>query len=125
MIRFILDKTYPNPDYCLNFSSALSDNCQDVSRLFYDFINNSGSKFDRSGNIVSIQEFINEPMLCYRVNSDATTYNETLQVYINMFEGDSCVTNGYRTGTSQLLVVAMYDETLRLTFDSEKLPLLS
>ena len=121
MIRFILDKTYPNPDYSLNFSSALSDNCQDVSRLFYDFINNSGSKFDRSGNIVSIQEFINEPMLCYRVNSDATTYNETLQVYINMFEGDSGVTNGYKPGTSQLLIVAMYDETLRLTFDSEKI----
>ena len=60
-------------------------------------------------------------MLCYRVNSDATTYNETLQVYINMFEGDSGVTNGYRPGTSQLLIVAMYDETLRLNFDSEKI----
>ena len=37
-----------------------------------------------------------------------------------MFEGDSGVTNGYRPGTSQLLIVAMYDETLRLTSDSEK-----
>ena len=40
MIRFQLDKTYPNPDYLLNFSSALSDNCQDVSHMFYDMLNN-------------------------------------------------------------------------------------
>ena len=114
MIRFILDKSYPNPDYQLNFSSALSDNCQDVSRMFYDFINNSGSKFDRSGNIVSIQEFINEPMMCFRVNTDVTTYNESLQVYLNL-------NTNYVPGTSQLLIVALYDETLRLTFDSKKI----
>ena len=114
MIRFILDKSYPNPDYQLNFSSALSDNCQDVSRMFYDFINNSGSKFDRSGNIVSIQEFINEPMMCFRVNTDVTTYNESLQVYLNL-------NTNYVPGTSQLLIVALYDETVRLTFDSEKI----
>ena len=114
MIRFILDKSYPNPDYLLNFSSALADNCQDVSRMFYDFINNSDSKFDRSGNIVSIQEFINEPMMCFKVNTDATTYNESLQVYLNL-------NTNYVPGTSQLLIVALYDETLRLSFDSEKI----
>ena len=114
MIRFILDKSYPNPDYLLNFSSALSDNCQDVSRMFYDMLNNSDSKFDRSGNIYSIQEFINECMICFKVNTDATTYNESLQVYLNL-------NTNYVPGTSQLLVVALYDETLRLTFDSEKI----
>ena len=114
MIRFQLDKTYPNPDYNLNFSSALSDNCQDVSRLFYDMLNNSDSKFDRSGNIVSIQEFINEPMMCFKVNTDATTYNESLQVYLNLH-------TNYTPGTSQILIVALYDETLRLSFDSEKI----
>ena len=121
MIRFQLDKTYPNPDYNLNFSSALSDNCQDVSRLFYDMLNNSDSKFDRSGNIVSIQEFINEPMMCFKVNTDATTYNESLQVYINLVAYDAVSGKGYIPGTSQLLVVALYDETLRLTYDSEKI----
>ena len=55
MLRFVLDKTYPNPDYDLNFSTANGDNCRDVVRAFYDFINNSDSKFDRSGNIISIQ----------------------------------------------------------------------
>ena len=114
MIRFQLDKTYPNPDYLLSFSSALSDNCQDVSRMFYDMLNNSDSKFDRSGNIYSIQEFINECMICFKVNTDATTYNESLQVYLNL-------NTNYFPGTSQLLVVALYDETLRLTFDSEKI----
>ena len=38
-----------------------------------------------------------------------------------MFEGDSGVTTGYKAGSSQLLIVALYDETLRLTFDSEKI----
>ena len=114
MIRFQLDKTYPNPDYLLNFSSALSDNCQDVSRMFYDMLNNSDSKFDRSGNIYSIQEFINECMICFKVNTDATTYNESLQVYLNLH-------TNYTPGTSQILIVALYDEKLRLSFDSEKI----
>ena len=113
MIRFILDKTYPNPDYDLNFSKGISDNCRDVSRAFYDFINNADAKFDRSGNVISIQEFINEPIFCFKVNSDVTTYNESLQVYMTM-------NSNYAGGTSQLLLVALYDETLRLSFDTEK-----
>ena len=48
MIRFQLDKMYPNPDYDLNMSNALGDSCKDVSRAFYDFINNADAKFDRS-----------------------------------------------------------------------------
>lgn len=116
MMRFILDKTYPNPDYDLNFSTGNGDNCRDVSRAFYDFINNADSKFDRSGNIVSIQEWINEPIFCFKVNTDATTYNESLQVYITM-------NPSYAPAASQLLVVALYDETLRLTFDTEKIVL--
>ena len=110
MIRFIVDKTYPDPDYVFSFSS----------RMFYDFINNSDSKFDRSWNIVSIQESINEPMMFFKVNTDAKTYNESLQVYINMFECDSGITTGYEAGSSQLLIVAIYDETFRMTFDLEK-----
>jgi len=113
MIRFQLDKVYPNPDYDLNFDTTI-DTCRDVSRMFYDFINNSDSKFDRSGNVLSISEYVVEPVLCYRVNTHATTYNETLQVYINL--GAT-----YAGGSSQLLVVALYDETLRLAFDSEKI----
>jgi hypothetical protein len=114
MIRFTLDKSYPNPDYNLNFSTGISDNCQDVSRAFYDFINNSDSKFDRSGNVVSIQEYINEPIFCFKVNSDATTYNEALQVFLTL-------NANYVAGTSQLFIVALYNETLRLGFDSEKI----
>ena len=113
MIRFGLDKMYPNPDYDLNFSTLQSDNCKDVSRAFYDMINNADMKFDRSGNVISIQEFINEPIFCFKVNTDATSYNETLQVYLNLH-------TNYAGGTSQLLIVALYDETLRLGFDSEK-----
>ena len=128
MIRFGLDKMYPNPDYDLNFSTLQSDNCKDVSRAFYDMINNADMKFDRSGNVISIQEFINEPIFCFKVNSEATNYNETLQVYLNLSSNDMYgnTTNpptkisGYTPGTSQLLVVALYDETLRLGFDSEK-----
>jgi len=113
MIRFILDRSYPNPDYDLNFSTGISDNCKDVSRAFYDFINNADAKFDRSGNVISIQEFINEPIFCFKVNTDTTSYNESLQVYMNM-------NTNYFGGTSQLLIVALYDETLRLSFDTEK-----
>ena len=113
MIRFNLDRAYPNPDYDLNFSKGISDNCRDVSRAFYDFINNADAKFDRSGNVISIQEFINEPIFCFKVNSDVTTYNESLQVYMTM-------NSNYVGGTSQLLLVALYDETLRLSFDTEK-----
>ena len=113
MLRFGLDKMYPNPDYDLNFNSSVDDNCRDVSRAFYDMINNADMKFDRSGNVISIQEFINEPIFCFKVNSDATNYNETLQVYINL-------AGTYAPGSSQLLVVALYDETLRLGFDTEK-----
>ena len=123
MIRFTLDKTYPNPDYDLNFSTGNGDNCGDVSRAFVDMLNNADSRFDRSGNVVSIQEFINEPMLCFKVNTDATTYNETLMVNINLETGDSGATRGYLVGSSQLLVVALYGETRRLTFDSEKITL--
>ena len=114
MIRFTLDKSYPNPDYDMNFSTAISDNCRDVSRAFYDFINNADAKFDRSGNVVSIQEWINEPIFCFKVNTDATTYNEVLQVYTNMGAN-------YGPSASQLLVVALYDETLRLGYDTEKI----
>ena len=121
MIRFTLDKSYPNPDYDMCFSSAISTNSKDVSRAFYDFINNADSKFDRSGNNYSIQNYLVEPCFCYKVNTDTTTYNETLQVYINMFSGDGGSTTGYKPGMSQLLVVALYDETLRLSFDSEKI----
>ena len=113
MIRFTLDKNYPNPDYELNFSPAL-DNCQDVWRAFYDFINNSENKYDRSGNVIGVQEFTNEPMFCFKVNSDTTSYNESLLVNVRL-------ANNYVSGTSQLLVVALYNETLRLTFDTEKI----
>ena len=44
-------------------------------------------------------------------------------VNINLEIGDSGETKGYKTGSSQLLVVALYDETLRLTFDTEKITL--
>ena len=56
MIRFQLDKIYHpdhlhhNPDYDFNMSKSLGDNCKDVSRAFYDFINNADAKCDRSGN---------------------------------------------------------------------------
>ena len=52
--------------------------------------------------------------MCFRVNTDVTTYNESLQVYLNL-------NTSYVPGTSQLLIVALYDETVRLTFDSEKI----
>ena len=115
MIRFTLDKNYPNPDYELNFNPTI-DNCQDVSGAFYDFINNSENKYDRSCNVIGVQEFSNEPMFCFKVNSDATSYNETLLVNVRL-------ANNYVSGTSQLLVVALYNETLRLTFDSEEVVL--
>ena len=73
MVRFTLDKSYSNPDYDINFSTAISDNCRDVSRAFYDIIDNADAKFNRSGNVVSIQECINEPIFCFKVNMDATT----------------------------------------------------
>ena len=64
--------------------------------------------------MVSVQEWINEPIFCFKVNTDATTYNEVLQVYTNMGAN-------YAPSASQLLVVALYDETLRLGFDTEKI----
>ena len=114
MIRFTADRPYPNPDYDLNFSSAIASNTKDVSRAFYDFINNADAKFDRSGNVISIQQYMMEPVFCFKVNTDATTYNETLQVYLTL-------NSGYSPSTSQLLVVALYDETLRLHYDTEKI----
>ena len=113
MIRFQLDKMYPNPDYDLNMSNALGDSCKDVSRAFYDFINNADAKFDRSGNVISIQEWINEPLFVFKCNTEATSYNETLQVSIRL---DTSYTPSY----SQMLVCVLYDETVRLTYDSEK-----
>ena len=121
MIRFTLDKSYPNPDYDMNFNSVRSDNCGDLARSFYDMINNSNNRFDRSGNVVGIQEYSNEPFWCFQVNTDATTYNETLMVNVSLEPGDNGVTNGCKPSSSQLLVVALYDETLRLTFDTEKI----
>ena len=121
MIRFTTDRSLPNPDYQMNFNSVKSDNCGDVSRAFYDFINNADAKFDRSGNVVSIQEWINEPIFCFKTTTDATTYNETLLVNVSLEPGDNGVTNGYKPSSSQLLVVALYDETLRLGFDTEKI----
>ena len=65
-------------------------------------------------------------MWCFMVNSDATSYNETLQVYLNLAEAiydnsePPIQIAGYKPGTSQLLIVALYDETLRLSFDTEK-----
>ena len=41
-------------------------------------------------------------------------------VNVSLEPGDNGVTNGYKPSSSQLLVVALYDETLRLTFDTEK-----
>ena len=75
MIRFTLDKNYPTPDYELNFNPTI-DNCQDVSRAFYDFINNSENKYGRSGNLIGGQEYMNEPMFCFKVNPDTTSYNQ-------------------------------------------------
>ena len=64
MVRFQLEKMYTNPDYDRCMSSYLADNCKIVSRAFYDFINNADAKFDGSGNVISIQEWINEPIFC-------------------------------------------------------------
>ena len=114
MIRFILDKTYPNPDYDLNFSTAISNSSKDVSRSFYDFINNSDNKFDRSGNCMSIAQYVMEPVFCFKVNTDVTTYNESLQVYITL-------NTNYVPSTSQFLLVALYDETLRLHYDTQQI----
>ena len=66
--------------------------------------------------MIGVHEYINEPMFCFKVNSDTTSYNESLLVNIRL-------ATGYTPGTSQLLVVALYNETLRLTFDSEKVVL--
>ena len=69
MIRFVLDKTYPNPDYMLNFNLPATPTndttykIEDVARAFYDFLNNADAKFDRSGNCISVQQFIREPIL--------------------------------------------------------------
>ena len=124
MIRFQLDKNYPNTDYDLVMTRNGGDNCKDVSRCFYDFINNADAKFDRSGNVISIQDWINEPIFCYKVNTDATSYNESLQVsmrfdptYYGQLTGNAIGTN---TTPSQIIIVCLYDETLRLGFDSEK-----
>ena len=114
------DKVFPNPDYLLDLSVPATPvnntvyDCGDLARAFTDFLNHSQSKFDRSGNILSIQQYIREPIFCYRVDSESTSYNETLLVNISLG-------TGYSAGTSQLLVVALYDETLRLQFDSEKI----
>ena len=127
MIRFVLDRTYPNPDYTLNFNLPATPTndttykTADVARAFYDFLNNADAKFDRSGNCISIQQYIRQPIFCYKVNTDATTYNETLQVYINLAVGDGGTTTGYKAGSSQLLVVALFDESVRLHYDSEKI----
>ena len=41
-------------------------------------------------------------------------------VNTNIETGDSGATRGYLVGSSKLLVVALYDKTLRLTFYTEK-----
>ena len=114
------DRVFPNPDYLLDLSVPVTPvnntiyDCGDLARSFTDFLNHSQSKFDRSGNILSIQQYIREPIFCYRTDSESTSYNETLLVNISLG-------TGYTAGTSQLLVVALYDETLRLHFDTEKI----
>ena len=106
MIRFVVDKTYPNPDYTLSFNLPATHpnnttyRIEDVARAFHDFLNNADAQFDRSGNCISIQQFIRKPILCYKVNTDATTYNETRQVYINLAVGDGRTTTGYKAGSS-------------------------
>ena len=86
MIRFQLDKMYPNPDYDLVMTptGAGENSCRDVSRAFYDFINNADAKFDRSGNVISVQEWINEPIFIFKCNTESTTYNESLQITIRL-----------------------------------------
>ena len=126
MIRFQLNKTYPNPDYDLCLSPVLADTCKDVSRAFYDFINNADAKFDRSGNVISIQEWIKEPIFVFKCNTEATSYNETLQVSLRFNTQYYGIANGTAVGAntiaansttpSKMLVVVMYDETVRLTY---------
>ena len=117
--RFQTDKTYPNPGYDLCLSPVLADTCNDVSRAFYDFINKSVDKFvvDRSGNVISLQEWITEPIFVFKCNTEATSYNETLQVSLRINSQYYGVANGSANSTtpSQMLVVVMYGETVRLT----------
>ena len=116
------NKNFRNPDYTLDLSvpdtptNNVTYDSKDLARAFYDTVNNSSSKFDRSGNMFSIQKIYREPMFCFRLNEDPTSYSETLQVNIGLG-------SGYVAGTSQLLTVALYDETVRLHFDSEKITL--
>ena len=104
-------------DYNLNFSptgNAGDRDSGDVARAYADaIIGGARSRTDRSGSIMNMFNYYIEPVFCYNVNTDATTYNETAQVYVNLKDG-------YAAGSSQLLVVALYDETLRIIFDSEK-----
>ena len=75
MIRFQLDKNYPNVDYDIVMTPNGGNNCKDVARCFYDFLNNAQAKFDRSGNVISVQEWINEPVFIYQCNTYTTSYN--------------------------------------------------
>ena len=78
MIRFQLDKMYPNPDYDLNMSKSLGDNCKDVSRAFYDFINNADAKFDRS---VTSYLFKNGSMNLYLYSNVILKQHHTMKHY--------------------------------------------
>ena len=107
----------PNPDYLLDLSvpatpvaNAICD-YGDLVRAFADFLNHSQSK------LTDLEIFFQFNSTSER-DSDATSYNETLLVGISLG-------TGYAAGTSELLVVALYDETLWFQFDTEKLLLVN
>ena len=112
MIRFQLDKIYPNPDYDLNMSTSLGDNCKDVSRAFYDFINNADAKFDRS---VTSYLFKNGSLNLYLYSNVILKQHHIMKLCKYLF-----VLIYYTPSYSQMLCVVLYDETVRLTYDNEK-----
>ena len=82
----------------------------DTTRIFMDFINNCGTAhLYRCGSLYNLFNFYAEPILCFKTITEPTTTADNIIVMLNFGAG-------YTTTTSCLLMVCLYEETLKLNY---------
>ena len=105
-------RLYPNPQYTsinMNVATATIET-GDTTRMVMEFINNCGTwHVDRAGALYNIYNWYAEPILCFKTITEPITSAYNIIVMLNFGAG-------YTTTTSCLLMVCLYEETLKLNY---------
>ena len=100
---------WPSPNYELKLK-GLNDNVNlmDNNRAFYEFVNQSGVRWDHSGGY-SLDEWLNETVFAWNLSE----INPSKQMVVNLrFDG----LNLSSTNPMQLFVLALYNQRVLIRF---------